>query len=89
MLPGEMEASKALFAFTLLLKYAVLNITFRSFLSASKVVFLNVSLNVSIYLIPFISFNCLLRRDATLSMVLLSCISGSFLLMILIPNDFV
>ena len=54
------------------------------FLLASTVVFLNVSFNVSICLIPFISFNCFLRRDATLSMVLLSCISGSLLLMILI-----
>ena len=37
--------------------------------------------------IPFI--NCPLRRDATLLMVLLSCIIGSLLLTILIPNDFV
>ena len=32
------------------------------------VVFLNVSFNVSVCLIPYTSFNCVLRRDGTLSM---------------------
>ena len=39
-------------------------------LSASIVVFFNVIFNVSICLIPFISFNCCLRKNATLSMAI-------------------